>query len=113
MTAALAARLIVTALAAGQGIAPLFIDLNRTHETNPLWPGHARFHVVWQAFTMLPLSAATVALVWCPGPRLRGLFLLATSLSAASMAGFIVPAASRSLYRGALHDPNGIPPARF
>jgi len=41
MSASLLARLMVTAVAAGQGITPLFIDLNRTHATNPLWPGHA------------------------------------------------------------------------
>ena len=31
-----------------QGLATVAIDLNRTHATNPDWPGHARFHLVWQ-----------------------------------------------------------------
>src|SRR5215469_5306282 len=113
MTAALAARLIVTAIAAGQGIVPLFIDLNRTHATNPLWTGHARFHLVWQAFTALPASAAAVTLLWSPGPWLRGRFYLAVFLTASSMIGFAIATASRRLYGGTLHDPNGIQPARF
>lgn len=46
MNAVHAARLLVAAIAAGQGILPVFIDLNRTHATNSLWPGHARFHLV-------------------------------------------------------------------
>jgi hypothetical protein len=113
MTAAFVARLTVSAIAAGQGILPVFIDLNRTHATNPLWPGHARFHVVWQAFTGLPLAAVTVALLWWPGAALRERFYLAALLTATSLAGFLVATASRRLYRGALHDPNGIQPARL
>ena len=57
MSAPLLARAILTAIAAGQGLAPLFIDLNRTHATNPLWPGHARFHVVWQTFTQTLIAS--------------------------------------------------------
>jgi len=113
MTAALFARLMVSAIAAGQGIAPLLIDLNRTHATNPLWPGHARFHVVWQAFTVLPVSAITVALLWWPGVALRQRFYLAVLLTATSLAGFLVAVVSRRLYGGALHDPNGIQPVHL
>jgi hypothetical protein len=113
MTAALAARLIVSAIAAGQGVAPLFIDLNRTHATNPFWPDHARFHVVWQVFTGLPLAAATVALLWWPGPSLRHRFYFAAFLAAASLLGFFVATAFRRLYDGTLRDPNGFQPARL
>src|SRR3954466_2219730 len=107
MTAALAARLIVTALAAGQGILPVFIDLNRTHATNPLWPGHARFHLVQQVFTVLPAAAIEVALLWFPGPAMVERFYLAALLAATSLAGFLVATLARSLYGGTLHDPNG------
>ena len=113
MTAALAARLIVSAIAAGQGIAPLFIDLNRTHATNPLWPAHARFHVVWQAFTVLPVSAIAIALLWWPGTAARERFYLAVMLIATSLAGFFVAVLCRRLYGGALHDANGIQPVRL
>ena len=113
MNAALVARWIVSAIAAGQGIAPLFIDLNRTHATNPLWPGHARFHVVWQAFAQLPLAAVTLALLWWPGAAIHERFFLAALLVAASLIGFLVATASRRLFGGALHDPNGIQPAHL
>src|SRR6185437_6043097 len=113
MNAALFARCIVSAIAAGQGIAPLFIDLNRTHATNPLWPGHARFHVVWQAFTVLPSSAIAVALLWWPGAAVRNRFYLAALLTAASLAGFLIAVLARPLYGGTLHDPNGIQPLRL
>jgi hypothetical protein len=102
--------MILTAVAAGQGAAPLFIDLNRTHATNPMWPGHARFHVVWQTLTQTMLAAAEVALIWWPGPGLTQRFYLAAMLTAAPMAAFLAAMSVRGLYRGTLHDPNGIAP---
>jgi len=113
MTAAFVARLMVSAIAGGQGVLPLFIDLNRTHATNPLWPGHARFHVVWQAFTGLPSSAIAIALIWWPGTALRERFYLAALLTATSLAGFLVAALSRPLFGGTFHDANGIQPVRL
>ena len=113
MTAAFVARLIVSAISAGQGTLPLVIDVNRTHASNPLWPGHARFHVVWQAFNVLPTSAIAVTLLWWPGAALLERFYLAVLLTATSLAGFLVAVLSRRLYCGSLHDPNGIQPARL
>jgi hypothetical protein len=113
MTAAFVARWVVTAIAAGQGIAPLFVDLNRTHATNPLWPGHARFHLVQQVFTLLSAAAVEVALLWCPGRAIRGRFYLAALLTATPLAGFLVATLTRPLYRATLHDPNGIQPLRL
>lgn len=110
MTAAFVARVMVTAIAAGQGVAPLGIDLNRTHATNPLWAGHARFHLVQQVFTLLPAAAVEVALLWWPGRAMGGRFYLAALLTATPLAGFVIAAVARKLYGGTLHDPNGIQP---
>lgn len=113
MQAAFLAKVLVTALAAGQGVSPLFIDLNRTHATNPKWPGHARFHVVWQTFTATFGAAATVALIWWAGPGESRRFYFAALLTAIPLAGFLVALCSRRLYGGTLHDPNGIPPVHI
>jgi len=113
MHAPLLARTVLTALAAGQGLAPLFIDLNRTHAAHPLWPGHARFHVVWQTFTQALASAAVVALIWWPGPGVSQRFYLAAILTAIPLAGFLIALFARRLYAGTLHDPNGIAPVRL
>lgn len=109
----LLARAIVTALAAGQGVAPLFIDLNCTHATNPLWPGHARFHVVWQTLTQTLASAVIVALLWWGGPYAGPRFGLAALLTAVPLAGFLVAFSGRRLYAGTLRDPNGYKPVRI
>jgi hypothetical protein len=113
MTAAFFARAIVTAIAAGQGIMPVFIDLNRTHATNPLWTGHARFHLVQQVFTLLPAAVIEVALLWYPGGAFHARFYLAALLTATSLAGFLVAACTRTLYGGTLHDPKGMRPVRL
>lgn len=110
MNVAFLARSIVTAIAAGQGIAPVFIDLNRTHATNPLWPGHARFHLVQQVFTLLPAAIIEVALIWWPGHAVAQRFYLAALLAATPLAGFFIATLVRSGYRGTLYDPNGIQP---
>lgn len=104
---------MVTAVAAGQGITPLFIDLNRTHATNPLWPGHARFHVVWQTFSLTLYSLLEVALIWWPSSGSRMRFYLATALTSLPMGGFIIATLARKIYSGTLHDPNGIQPLRI
>ena len=113
MNAAYLARAVVTAIAGGQGIMPVFIDLNRTHATNPLWPGHARFHLVYQVFTALPLAAIEVALLWWPGREFNVRFYLAALLSGTSLAGFLLATLARPFYGGTLHDPNGIQPLRL
>lgn len=106
----LAARAMVTAIVLGQGIIPLFVDLNRTHATHPLWPGHARFHVVWQTITASLTGAFIVWLLWWHGPEEAARFYLAAILTAIPLLGFLAALAARRLYAGALHDPKGIQP---
>jgi hypothetical protein len=113
MSSPFLARLMVTAVAAGQGITPLFIDLNRTHATNPLWTGHARFHVVQQAFWYPAAAMAEIAMLWLILPGTRSLFYLATLLTALPIAAFLIAVFTRSAYDGTLHDPNGVRPARI
>jgi hypothetical protein len=113
MTASLLARVMVTSVSAGQGITAVFIDLNRTHATNPLWIGHARFHVVQQTFASLAAAIVEVVLLWAIAPGARLLFYLATLLTALPMFAFLIAMLSRSLYGGTLHDPNGMRPIRI
>jgi hypothetical protein len=113
MTAAFLARAMVTAISAGQGVMPLFIDLNRTHATNPLWTGHARFHLMQQVCTLALAASIEVGLLWWPGGEMRARFYLAAGLAATSLAGFLLATLTRPLYGGTLHDPNGMQPLRI
>jgi hypothetical protein len=100
---------MVTAVAAGQGITPLFVDLNRTHATNPLWTGHARFHVVDQTVVMALLGTVEVTLLWWIEPGSRFIFYLAALLTAEPISSFLIATFTRALYGGTLRDPNGVP----
>ncbi len=80
---------------------------------HPLWPGHARFHLVSQVAAGLATSAVEIALLWWPGPWHRERFILAACLSGAPLAGYILAMLLRRLYGGKLSDPQGIPPARI
>lgn len=109
----LLARTSLSCLCVIQAIATIAIDFNRTHASNPLWPGHARFHLVWQGITIVFLAGLEFALVWWPGPYADGRFYLAALLAALSPLGFVTAVASRKLFGGTLSDPNGIPVARL
>ena len=93
-----------------QGASTLGIDLARTHATNPDWPGHARFHVVWQAVNAGMLAVLTEGILWShllPG-FMR--FHLALAITLIPMFGYIAALISRSSYRGTLRDRYGVAP---
>jgi hypothetical protein len=102
------ARILLSGIAVTQGVATLRIDLRRSHATNPLWPPHARFHLVWQVLNLSLFALAEVALVWGPFPAAG--FYLAACLIALTLLGFWAALATMRLYAGALFDRNGILP---
>lgn len=110
MTHITMARDLLALLCVAQGLATVVIDLSRTHASNPLWLGHARFHVVWQTTTVAFLAMFEVGLVFAPGPFRSQQFYFAAALAAMPMLGFWVALVTRAAYGGALSDPNGIPP---
>ena len=107
------ARSLLALLCGAQGLATLAIDLNHTHATNPQWPRHARFHLVWQTISYALLSLLEVALVLTPGPLREQRFYLAAILASIPMLGFLAAFFWRRMYGGALANPNGIAPARI
>ena len=101
---------MLAALCILQGSATLAIDLNCTHATNPLWPGHARFHLVWQTAAFAWLSVFEALLLFYVGPLQEQRFYLAAILAGIPMLGFFCALIARGLYRGTLSDPNGMRP---
>jgi hypothetical protein len=106
------ARGLLAILCGMQGAGTLLIDLNRTHATNPLWPKHARFHLVWQAMSYAALSLLEIALILAPGGFQVERFYLAATLACIPMLSCLGAFVWRRTYGGALSDPNGIPPVR-
>lgn len=108
----LLARVGLSSLCAIQAIVSVGIDFSPTHVTNPLWIGHARFHLFWQTGTVVLLSIVELLLVWVTGPNPAGRFYLAAVLAGLSPLGFVIAFLGRKLVAATLSDPNGIPPAR-
>lgn len=107
------ARVLLSLLCAIQGIATVAIDLNRTHATNPLWPGHARFHVVWQTLAVALMSVVELGLLWGRVMSVERGFYLAMLLAGISPVAFLLTCVVRKGFGATLSDPNGIPPMRI
>lgn len=113
MTGQFIARVLLAGLCGLQGLGTLAVDLNRTHATNPEWPGHARFHLVWQAAAFAWLALLEIVLIFVGAPFQEQRFYLAAILAGLPMLGFFAAFVGRRMYRGTLSDPNGIPSANF
>jgi hypothetical protein len=99
------AKLALSCLCLIQAITTAVIDLNRTHATNPLWTGHARFHVVWQSCAVVFLSAVELILIWLTAPGLDGRFYLAALLAALSPMGVLTAFLSRKFFAALFQAP--------
>ena len=113
MTHQAIARDLLTILCCLQGLATLAIDLNRPHATNPEWPGHARFHLVWQVATIAGLALLEVVLVLASCLFQEQRFYLATVLAGIPMLSFFASFIAHGIYNGTLSDPNGMQPLKI
>ena len=106
-------RIIISVMAAAIAIGPMFADFNKTHATNPLWPPHARFHVVWQVLMQMGVSLVVLALIWRDSADYVFHLYMGAALIYVWLFTFFATLASMKLFEGALRDVNGIEPFRF
>lgn len=106
----LTARILLTIATVGYGFVPMLADFNATHATNPEWPRHARFHVVWQVLGSAGVAVIALFLIWSNGPMLQERLYLAGALGLAGLLGFFAAMALRPVYGGGMYDTNGIQP---
>jgi len=113
-------------MATAIAIVPLLVDINYTHATNPLWPPHARFHVVWQCLIQAGIGFVILKLLWpqnhifnydccCNNMRMRSMDYpyrveVANTLLFIFIGPFYVTMSTMKLFGGALADVNGVPP---
>jgi hypothetical protein len=106
-------RIMMTVAAAIYGFVPPFADFNATHALNPLWPGHARYHVVWQVIITFWLAMLGLYLLRTKSAEKEFTTRVSFLLGLIVLGGFLCNAAVRHLYGGALIDANGAPPIFF
>lgn len=78
------------------------LEINETHVFNPLWPGHARLHEVWQLATNFSLGLVCLWLAWFGG-RVRSASLLGLLVTG----GFLIAYALRQTYGGSMRHTDG------
>ena len=109
----IAVKILLSILTLGYSAATVLADLNRTHATNPLWTGHARFHLVWQVLSYNLIGLLVLILLWAPGPYETPRVWLAAIVAACIYAAFFAALFGMRLYDGANYDENAYPPFKL
>jgi hypothetical protein len=101
-------KILLTLICIGFGTITPLIDFNESHATNPLWTGHARFHLVWQVNAMIINALLSLVLIWLfYSPVIHLIVILLNYLWIFS---FLATVIGLRLFDGELNDINGVPP---
>ena len=103
--------IILSFISIGFGTITPLIDFNESHATNPLWTGHARFHLVWQVSAMILTAILSLVLLWFYFSSFNVFIVL--SLNYLWIFSFFMSVFSMKLYDGELNDINGVPSIRI
>lgn len=103
-------RVLMTIATLMYGLIPLLVDLNQTHVFHPEWTGHARMHMVWLLGTNSTLAVVALYFLWLYKENSSFGITLTGILGSCVFGGFMLSAATSSLYGGALSDQGGVPP---
>ena len=101
-------KVLLTLLLLGFAIITPLIDFNESHATNPLWTGHARFHLVWQVNAMIITAFLSITLLWFFYSITNHLIVIL--LIYLCIFSFYATVFGLKLFDGELNDINGVPP---
>ena len=101
-------KILLTLICVGFGTITPLIDFNESHATNPLWTGHARFHLVWQVNAMIITALLSLALLWLFYSFTNHIIVLL--LNYLWIFSFYATVFGLKLFDGELNDINGVPP---
>ncbi|MFT3781883.1 MAG: hypothetical protein QM790_07695 [Nibricoccus sp.] len=106
----LIARVLITLATLAYGYGPFIVDMNKTHLLHPAWPGHARYHLMWASVSQAAVAGIALWLVWAEAPNALWRCRLGGVIGLAMTSGFFGALLTKKLFRGTLHDPQGIHP---
>ncbi|BFM15050.1 hypothetical protein R50073_12330 [Maricurvus nonylphenolicus] len=106
-------RVLLTIATLGCSVIPMFADFNKTHATNPLWTGHARYHVVWQCISYGWLGIFSLFLLWFYESESVLPLYISAFICASIYGGFFMALMVKNLYGGKTYDENGYLPIEF
>ena len=101
-------KVLLSLICIGFGTITPLIDFNESHATNPLWTGHARFHLVWQVNAMIFTAVLSILLLWIFYSMSNHLIVIL--LNFLWIFSFYVTVFGIKLFDGELNDINGVPP---
>ena len=101
-------KVLLTLICIGFGTLTPLIDFNESHATNPLWTGHARFHLVWQVNAMIITALLSIALLWFFYSITNHLIVIL--LNYLWVFSFYATVFGLKFFDGELNDINGVPP---
>ena len=101
-------KVLLSLICLGFGTITPLIDFNESHATNPLWTGHARFHLVWQVNAMIITAVLSIILIWFFYSSSNHLIVIL--LNFLWIFSFYATVFGIKLFDGELNDINGVPP---
>ena len=104
-------KILFSFIAFGLAFMPLLVDFNESHATNPLWTGHARFHLVWQVTALTMTGLIVILLLWV-FPSLSNT-IISIVLLYIWLICFFIAWLAMPIYGGKPNDVNGVPPVNM
>ncbi len=105
------AKVILSTLCLGLALIAPLIDFNESHATNPLWTGHARFHLVWQVNALVASGILVLVLLWVIPSAMN--LLISIIILYVWLLSFMFALIFMPIYDGKLNDVNGVPPIKI
>lgn len=103
-------RILMTMATLMYGLIPPFVDLTETHVFHPDWTPHSRMHMVWLLGTNSTLAMVALYFLWLYKENRSFGVSLAGVLGLCVYGGFMLSAATTTMYGGSLSDKGGVPP---